>query len=183
MEMYKKRLAENLLELRKSRAMSQIDLAEVSGIPRTTLSNFESGSGNPSLANLALLAQSLRVSIEELLSSPKADIQVYSSSDLETETRSSGSVEITRLLPEKIRGLEFEKIHLEAQAHMKGSPHLKGTKEYFYCLKGKILLYIAGEKFEIKAGQLISFSGDQAHAYVNSNKTPSSGISLINLNP
>ena len=69
-------LALNIRQLRDHRQLSQQRLADMSGIPRATWANLESGSANPTLAVLTRVASTLRVSIEELLSPPKARFQL-----------------------------------------------------------------------------------------------------------
>ena len=49
-------LANNLLDLRKKKNLSQDKLSELAGIPRSTITHMESGEGNPSLTNLCKLA-------------------------------------------------------------------------------------------------------------------------------
>ena len=65
-------LARNLLSLRHARTLTQDALAKSAGVPRSTIANFESGEGNPSLAVLVKVANSLGVPIDELLASPRA---------------------------------------------------------------------------------------------------------------
>lgn len=173
-------LAKNILNLRKSKNWTQNDLAKTAGIPRTTLSHIESGTGNPSLNNLLKISEALHVNLEELLSKPKAFAEKFSKDNLPQELRSKNSIRITKLIPHNIQGLEFEKLEFQVGAHMKGNPHLKGSHEYFYCLQGNIRVYVSGEAFDLKAGELLYFPGDQAHAYINQSKSKSIGISLIN---
>ncbi|MHB8813093.1 MAG: helix-turn-helix transcriptional regulator, partial [Steroidobacteraceae bacterium] len=45
-------LSRNLLALRHARSLTQESLAKASALPRSTIANLESGSGNPSLTVL-----------------------------------------------------------------------------------------------------------------------------------
>ena len=64
-------LASNILKLRRKRELSQAALASIADLPRSTLTNMESGSGNPSLQNLIKISSAFQVSVEELLSFPR----------------------------------------------------------------------------------------------------------------
>ncbi len=66
-------LSRNMFNLRQARNLSQGALASLSGLPRSTVSHVESGSGNPSLRSLIKVANALHVSIEELLARPRTD--------------------------------------------------------------------------------------------------------------
>lgn len=50
-------IASELLTLRRSRKMSQEQLAQVSGIPQSEISRIERGKANPTHATLAALAE------------------------------------------------------------------------------------------------------------------------------
>jgi transcriptional regulator with XRE-family HTH domain len=52
--------------LRRVRSLSQERLAHLTGLDRTYISGVERGIRNPSLRNIAVLARSLDVTIQEL---------------------------------------------------------------------------------------------------------------------
>ena len=62
---------EKLQELRKSRGLTQEELAESLYVSRTAVSKWESGRGYPSIDSLKEIANYFSVSIDELLSSEK----------------------------------------------------------------------------------------------------------------
>ncbi|MGO4972530.1 helix-turn-helix domain-containing protein [[Clostridium] aminophilum] len=62
---------EKLLELRKSKGMTQEELAEALFVSRTAISKWESGRGYPSIDSLKEISKFFSVSIDELLSSEK----------------------------------------------------------------------------------------------------------------
>ena len=50
---------------------------------------------------------------------------------------------------------------------MIGVPHTQGTREYLTCERGNIELTVTGRKFELEAGDVVVFAGDQKHGYRN----------------
>ena len=64
-------LCEKLQELRKSRGLTQEELAEALYVSRTAVSKWESGRGYPSIDSLKGLASYFSVTIDELLSAEK----------------------------------------------------------------------------------------------------------------
>lgn len=58
----------NLYEIRKSKKLSQRQLAELAGVSKTEISNIENGVSSPSVATLCLLAQALDVDFYSLVS-------------------------------------------------------------------------------------------------------------------
>ena len=64
-------LNEKLQELRKSKGMTQEELAEVLYVSRTAISKWESGRGTPSIESLKQISAFFSVSIDDLLSAEK----------------------------------------------------------------------------------------------------------------
>ncbi len=122
-------LSENLSELRRVRSLSQSALARLAGLPRSTVTHVESGSGNPSLRNLIKLAGALQVSIEELLTRPRAEVHLAKAAALPCTRKSGGLVCVTQLLPDPIPGMSIDRVEMEAGARLIGSPHVNGSKE------------------------------------------------------
>jgi quercetin dioxygenase-like cupin family protein len=172
-------LANNIVELRNKRSLSQSQLALLAEIPRSTLTNIESGSGNPSLQNLARISAALQVGIEELLSRPRNACELIPSEAVPLEKRNNGKVRIHKLIPDKVKGLDVDRIEIEASTTMGGHPHLLGAKEYFTVLQGEVTVSVAGEKFPVKRGEVFAFPGDQPHSYRNNGPSLAIGLSVI----
>ena len=64
-------LNKKLQELRKSKGMTQEELAEVLYVSRTAISKWESGRGTPSIESLKQISAFFSVSIDDLLSAEK----------------------------------------------------------------------------------------------------------------
>ncbi|MBY0292850.1 MAG: helix-turn-helix domain-containing protein [Alphaproteobacteria bacterium] len=172
-------LGHNLTFLRKSRGLTQNQLAQVSGIPRSTLSYIESGQGNPSLKMLITIASVLGVTLEELLAPPRPSCLLIKENQLKHQRRSQGQAIKVSLLPDPIPGLQFERITLKPKGLMLGTPHSKGTKEYFTCTQGCISIFVEGEDYTLNKGDVLAFPGDCKHSYNNLDSNESQGISIV----
>lgn len=170
-------LASNIISLRLSRGLTQGRLAKIAGVPRPTITNFESGSSNPSLHNLMRVAQSLEVGLEELLAPPIADATLIKQGEFPFKDK--GGNLVFNLLPSPIKGLIIEKFELNPHSGFTGIPHLKGSKEYFTCVQGKALVTVTGESFEVGLGDVLIFKGDEKHAYKNLLPSKTMVISII----
>jgi transcriptional regulator with XRE-family HTH domain len=62
-----KRLGQKIIEIRKSRNLSQEGLALLSHIDRTYLARLERGKGNPTVKTLYKLCRCMRIKIYELV--------------------------------------------------------------------------------------------------------------------
>jgi len=175
------RLGDNIRQLRQTRGMTQQQMARLSGLPRATWANLESGAANPTLQVLHRVALALQISIEELIAMPKASARLYPRGTLPTRQR--GPVELRSLLPDPIPGMMIERIELPARTTLAGVPHTPGTREYLTCERGAIVLTASGEKWRLETGDVVVFRGDQRHAYTNAGAQAAVGYSVVVLAP
>ena len=171
------RIGRNLKQLREARGLTQEQMAKIAGLPRATWTNLESGTANPTVAVLLRAAGALQISLEELLAAPRAGGRLYPLKTLPTRTQGQGRVR--KLLPDRVPGMEMDRIELPPGGRMPGVPHTPGTREYLACEAGEILLAAAGERWHLRAGDVIAFRGDQRHSYANPGTRPAIGYSVV----
>ena len=171
------RVGDNIRELRMGRGLSQQQMAKLSGLPRATWQHLESGGANPTLSVLHKVALALQVSVEELISPPRAACRFYAAGSLPTKSR--GPITIASLLPDAIPGVMIERMALPPKSAMAGVPHTDGTREYLTCESGELGLTVAGEKWLLRPGDVVVFRGDQKHGYSNAGPKTAIGYSVI----
>lgn len=172
-------LARNLSALRQVRALTQDALAKGAGLPRSTIANLESGDGNPSLAVLVKVAGALKTSIDELLASPRAKTRRWATADLPRRSRGRG-VTTRDLVPESMPEETMELMEFAPDGVMAGTPHLPGSREFFSCLEGNVTIFVAGEGYELAAGDVLGFPGNVPHSYRNSDRSAKAfGVSVV----
>lgn len=174
-------LAQNLIALREKRGLSQAALARLSAVPRSTIAHVESGSGNPSLTNLARISAALQVTVEELLSKPRARCHLVRAKDVKSQRRQNGVATIFKLLPDPVPGMEIDKMEIERGGRFGGVPHSTGTKEYMTCVKGEVTVAIQGERYRVGEGDVLAFPGDQPHSYHNTGDAKAVCFSVVAL--
>jgi transcriptional regulator with XRE-family HTH domain len=171
------RIARNVKQLREARGLTQEQMAKIAELPRATWTNLESGAANPTVNVLHRAAAALQVTIEELLSTPRAACELFALGSL--PTRKQGGASVRKLLPHPIPGMEMDRIELPSGARMPGIPHMPGTQEYLTCEAGEILLAAAGERWHLHKGDVIAFRGDQRHSYSNPGERTAIGFSVV----
>jgi transcriptional regulator with XRE-family HTH domain len=171
------RLGRNIRQLREARALTQDQVAQLAGLPRSTWASLESGAANPTLVVLNRVAHALQVSLEELVSAPHAEAKLFPREALPREVRSG--VEIRRLLPDPIPGMAIDRMELPPGARMTGVPHTPGAREYLACEVGEIQLAVAGQRWTLRQGDVVAFRGDQRHSYANAGGRTAVGYSVV----
>jgi len=171
------RLAHNVRELRQARGFTQQQMAKLAGLPRATWSNLESGSGNPTLTVLHAVCSAFQVSLEEIVAEPRANARLYPKGSLPERVR--GAVRVSSLLPDKMPGMQIERLELPVGSRMIGVPHTPGTREYLSCEAGNIELVASGEAYPMSEGDVVVFRGDQRHSYANLGRKVAVGFSVV----
>ncbi len=177
--MVAKRIAENVVALRRARGLSQGALASLAEIPRSTIAHLESGSGNPTINTLVALCRALQVPLEEVMAARRPECVLIRKDQVPVVERVGGAVRIIKLLPDKLAGMEIDRMELAPGVRMSGIPHLPRTKEYITLVEGAMTIYVAGESFELDEGDVLAFPGDRAHSYHNTGKDISVAFSVV----
>jgi XRE family transcriptional regulator, regulator of sulfur utilization len=177
LDLLAERLGKNLKQLRQARALTQQQIAKLAGIPRATWSHLESGEGNPTLSVLTRVAEALQVRLEELIATPRAALAHFPKGTLPLKMR--GMVQIHKLLPDPLPGMDIDRLELPPRSKMIGVPHTPGTREYLTCERGSIVLIAAGERVTVEAGDVAAFRGDQRHSYENPGAATAIGYSVV----
>ncbi len=171
------RLSLNIRQLREARGLTQQASAALARVPRATWANLESGTSNPTLAVLDRVAHAFQVTIEELVSTPKASCAFYPRAELPVQRR--GEAMIRKLLPDPIPSMEIDRFELPPGVRMVGVPHTAGTREYLTCESGSLELVAAGEQWMLAPGDVAVFRGDQRHSYANKGRVKAIAYSVV----
>jgi transcriptional regulator with XRE-family HTH domain len=171
------RLAANIRHLREARGLTQEQMARLAGLPRATWGHLETGGANPTLLVLDKVATALQVPIEELTAAPRALGRLYPKTSLKVRRQGDGSVR--QLLPDPIPGVLIDHMEIPPGGRIPGVPHMPGTREYFTCEDGEVVLAVGGEQWTVAPGDVLVFRGDQRHSYRNSGRKTAIGYSVV----
>jgi quercetin dioxygenase-like cupin family protein len=111
------------------------------------------------------VATALQVPIEELTSAPRASGRLYPKAALRIRRQGDGAVR--QLLPDPIPGVVIERMEIPPGGRIPGVPHMPGTREYFTCESGEVVLAVGGTPWTVGPGDVLAFRGDQRHSYRN----------------
>jgi transcriptional regulator with XRE-family HTH domain len=171
------RLAENVRHLREAREQTQEQMAKLAGMPRATWAHLETGAANPTLAVLDKVATALQVPIEELTGEPRSSGRLYSRAAMRSRKQGDGVVQ--QLLPDPIPGMVIDRMEIPPRGRIPGVPHMPGTREYFTCETGEVVVSAGGERWQVGPGDVLVFRGDQRHAYANVGEKTAVGYSVV----
>ncbi|GAA1878071.1 XRE family transcriptional regulator [Paeniglutamicibacter psychrophenolicus] len=155
--------------LRRERERAGLSLSEVArraGIGKSTLSQLESGAGNPSVETMWALSTAFGVPLSALLDPPRPAVTVIRAG--EGPRLASGSADYAAALlapspPNARRDIYL--ITAEPGAIKHSEPHAPGTVEHIIMSAGRARNTVAGNATELGPGDYMSYPGDQAHDF------------------
>jgi transcriptional regulator with XRE-family HTH domain len=155
--------------LRRERRRAGLSLTEVArraGIAKSTLSQLESGTGNPSLETLWAICVVLDAPVSRLLDPPRPRVQVIRAEEGPTVSAEHANYSAT-LLAACSPGARRDIYRIVAEpGHARVSePHMPGVTEHVVLTAGRALVGVAGEPVELGPGDYISYPGDLPHVF------------------
>jgi transcriptional regulator with XRE-family HTH domain len=155
--------------LRRERRRTGLSLTEVArraGIAKSTLSQLESGTGNPSLETLWAICVALDAPFSRLLDPPRPRVQVIRADEGPTVSAAQADYQAT-LLTACPPGARRDVYRIAAEpGHARVSEaHMPGVLEHVVLSAGRALVGVAGEPVELGPGDYISYPGDLKHVF------------------
>lgn len=155
--------------LRRERERVGISLAELArraGIAKSTLSQLESGSGNPSVETLWALGVALGVPFSRLVEQPAPAVRVIRAGAGPRLTSEHADFTGTLLAagsPHARRDLYL--VEIEPGASREAQAHTAGSIEHVVVAAGRLRTGPATAEVELGPGDYATFAGDVPHRY------------------
>jgi transcriptional regulator with XRE-family HTH domain len=155
--------------LRRERDRAGISLTELArraGLAKSTLSQLESGSGNPSIETLWALGVALGVPFSRLVEPPSSPVRVVRAGS-SPRVRAEGADVYGTLLSAGVPGTRRDVyvLELEPGARRDADPHIPGSVEHMVVAAGRIRTGPVNELVEVGPGDYVTFPGDVPHSY------------------
>lgn len=167
-------LGKRVKKLRGDRGWSLEELASVSGVSRSMLSEIEREKANPTLTVTFRIARAFGLTLQELIESAEASaskIQVIRASDRAQVFRSDKHHEIRTLSPLNLeKDVEFYEVTLRPGGALRSQPHFEGTREFLTVEEGSVRIESDQDTDELTKGDSGTYRADVPHAIVNTGK-------------
>lgn len=155
--------------IRRERAragMSLSELARRAGIAKSTLSQLESGTGNPSLETLWALGVALGVPFSRLVDPSRRGVRVVRADEglAVYAERASYAATLLASCPPGARQ-DIYRVLAQPDEPRVSDPHMPGTIEHLVLSTGRALAGPAGEPPEVAAGDYVTYPGDVPHLF------------------
>lgn len=166
MEELRTRIARTLRRERESVGLSVSELARQSGVSKATVSQLESGSGNPSVETLWALGVALGVPFAVLVDEQANAPTLIRADDLAGVPSSAAAYSATLLSaspPGARRDLYL--IRAEPGEARRSDPHHPGTVEHVVLMGGRAEVGPAEAPVLLGPGDYLTYPGDAPHVF------------------
>ncbi|QJY48375.1 helix-turn-helix domain-containing protein [Pseudonocardia broussonetiae] len=171
-------IAAALRRERERMGLSLTELARRAGIAKSTLSQLESGTGNPSVETLWAIAVVLDVPFSRLVDPVESPVRVIRAGEglaLPSEHAPFTGTLLAACPPGARRDLHV--ITAEPGAAREAHAHIRGTTEHLLVTAGRWRAGPTGGEVELGVGDYARFPGDRPHLYQA--LVPGSGAVLV----
>jgi transcriptional regulator with XRE-family HTH domain len=158
-----------LRELRKSHHLSLNDLAKLSGVSRSMLSQMESARSTPSVAVLYKIARAFEVPISSFLQSPNEEQPILlSRDDAQLKISAQGKCAWRSLLPGgQGRRVDFFEITLGPAGIEEPEPYAEGVWCNLTVSEGSLIVALKSRRHRVGTGDAFQFPAASRHAFIN----------------
>ncbi|MEN3536012.1 XRE family transcriptional regulator [Microbispora sp. ZYX-F-249] len=159
-------IAASIRRERERAGLSLTELAKRAGIAKSTLSQLESGAGNPGVETLWALGAALGVPFSRLVDPPRTVVQVIRAGEGPATYSEQASYGVTLLAscPPHARR-DLYRISAEPGPPHRSDPHRPGTTEHLVIGTGRASAGPAEEPVELGPGDYIVYPGDAPHVF------------------
>ncbi len=170
---------------RKARKLTLEQLATLSGVSKSMLSQIERGEANPTFAVLWSLTQALEIEFTDLIgggatgSSPD-QIEVTSAAHTPGIRSSDGSCRLKILSTPRLAGhTEWYEVEIDPGGALDSDPHGPGAFEHFTALAGDFEIRSGDASIRLKTGETARYPVDVAHCIANAGAVPAHGLLVV----
>jgi len=171
-------IAAALRRERERLGVSLTELARRAGVAKSTLSQLEAATGNPSIETLWALAVALDVPFSRLVDPPAEPVRVIRAgerAELHSEHADYAGALLSACPPGARRDLHA--ITAEPGPAREAQAHIRGTTEHLVVTTGRWRVGPVGAEVELGPGDYVRFPGDRPHRYTALG--PGSGAVLV----
>lgn len=160
-------ISRNIKRIRQERNLTLDDLARLSGVSKSMLSEIERCTKSPTISMLEKICTGINVPLAQLTYIETPDVSVVKKSSTKHYATSEGfeTYQLFNFDPDK----KFELMRHVIAPHTQrmSEYHEAGIREYIVCTQGILEIQVGEKSFELCEGEAIQFLANCNHKYAN----------------
>ncbi len=165
-------IAENLQRICTERGLSLRQLAKLSDVNPTTLSQLAKGDGNPTINVLLKITTALKIPYTGLIEEQKKEVTIVRKNERVPLIGENPAYQIFNYFPYSAqRNFEFFYVTLDPHSKSESSGHTAKAQEYIFMISGTLCLTVDGKTLIAEAQDALCFESSSTHSYENKTDT------------
>lgn len=160
-------ISHNLKLLRKEKGLTLDELADLSNVSKSMLSEIERGGTNPTILVLWKIAEGMKIPLTRLMTEAGPGFTLVRSLDqpLMAET---GDYRISTIFSYSEHSkTEILSLQIAPHGRVGNSGHVNGVEEVILVTRGNVRLVLDAGSFDLQTGDAIRFDGSRPHEFIN----------------
>jgi len=159
-------IAASLQRERRRTGLTLTELARRAGIAKSTLSQLESGTGNPSVETLWALSVALDVPFSRLVEPPRPRVQVIRRGEGPSVPSERADYAATLLASSPTHARrDIYLVTVQPGTPRRSDPHSPGVVEHVILSTGRARVGVAEEPVDLAPGDYASYPADVPHVF------------------
>ncbi|GAB95051.1 transcriptional regulator with XRE-family HTH domain [Kineosphaera limosa] len=151
---------------RQNQRLTVEELAEATGVSKGYISRVERDLTMPSIPNLLLLCQALRIDVAEVFAT--TPVQLMRLADAPTVDLGGTGIEERLVTPVHERRLQILRSTVAPGGHSEAEPYgVDSDLEAVHVISGQFALEVDGTEYVLHAGDTLTFPGQSPHRWHN----------------
>lgn len=158
--------------IRAERQRQNISLesaAKMTGVSKAMLGQIERNESSPTLSTVWKISAGLRIPMATLLATARdKEYRVTRLCEIEPLVEQGGRIRVYNIFPfDPLAAFDYLYIIQDAHCYYPSTGHPNAVEEYVVVTSGELTMHIADKTYKLQAGDSITFSGSEPHAYEN----------------
>lgn len=174
-------LGERLKSTRNRMGLSLNQVASMTGVSKTMLSQIERSESMPTIATIWKIANGLKIKLETLLDNSRAQYDVKHLDEMIPIEDDDGRMVIYSIFPfSPTSGFEvFYAIFKPGCDYSKGN-HQNSSTEQLFVSSGELEMTVDDKSYFLKAGSSLTFDSRKTHRYKNNGDLDAQVMIIVN---
>lgn len=160
-------ISRNMKRIRQERNLTLDDLANLSGVSKSMLSEIERCTKSPTVSVLDRICNGIHVPLSQLTYVETPQISVVTKDNIKHFSAWEGFELFTLFEFDPDRKFEIFLHIISPHSERSSEYHEASIWEYIICTKGVFCVQVDGQTFELQQGEAIQFRANCSHSYIN----------------
>lgn len=175
-------IGDNLKKIRGQMALSLSEVAKLTGVSKTMLSQIERDESVPTISTIWKIANGMKIKFDTLLNNNSYLCDIRSCKDMVPIRDKSHLAEIYCMVPfSPTSGISYEFFYciFHSGCNYVSDGHKNSVSELIFVFQGELDLQVGNDCYHVSEGSVISIDANCVHSYINKTDKPIKLICLI----